>query len=632
MAFNALSKTGIAVGGTWAVMIDGQTVAISEEDVVLYKALGLDVKFVPNTASATGFGSALKLAKVTDVNAEGKNIHYWTVDGKKATVDYVDDVYVASYAAGTTYATIVKDLGVTDKNTKGATWYANGEAKNVFSAVEVTAMLNNNAKIEAPVSIYVDGYTGDYKVLATIEYFATAAVAEKAETTGDYKDLYKVDFTVENGYVETIYAAKDAYVNGGAYLVVPQGDDTTPNGFLSVKAAASETVTITGKGNGYVKAGTTTYTFAIGRSFSLNLGTEYQLWLSSTGTVISANLPKDAPVTAPAEVLVYVTGYYSLSSVVEGIAPEYNEYGELINGDKVSADGKVTKYYVQAVNVDGEEVKYEVSEDTYKANAKLGTLAAVSFDKDGIASFATPTTAIALTLNADAKRVSVDGINYWYNTAEYITVSGTLSKLVVGTGSLKGAVAGSNLWAIYTGKDANMTVSKVFYAPDTTPVAPDTTYSYAILASEGVSVEENLMTLTGVDKNEDGKDDIVSVYTHYVYINGAAEAIMTYEATIEATGFYKYAVDDFGVYELVLLTEGVYEGVVSIVYGEYVTDGAAMEDYDVTNVEVIDLIHEGDDVRSELKVGDEIVYYAVDTNNDKVIDITLVYLVGEVEA
>ena len=462
--------------------------------------------------------------------------------------------------------------------------------------------------------MYADG-VNSYKLLATVEYFATATVAEKAETTGDYKGLYKVDFAIECGvpYTETVYAAEGTYVNGGKYLVVPQGDDATPNGLLSVVAAQSKIVTVTGSGTGYVKAGNETYYFAPQYTGgNLDLTKEYELWLSSEGTVISANVPAGAPVDTT-ETLVYVVDHYSIFT--PAVPGETDKYGNPVPGTGSPAK---TTIYAQGVDIDGNEVSYVVgAEDT----SVEGKLVAVKYDTaNKVNYFVAATTATQLTLVEG--KISVNG--YYYDTASYTSVSGSLDKLVVKAGNLKGAVNAGTAWVVFTTNpyNSNKTVTNVFYAE--TYVKPETVYSYAILAADGSYVERNNM----VQKDQAGEDVDVTVYTHYVYLNGDKVAITTYEPTM-TKGMYKYTKDAYEVYTLVALKaeDGVYDAKITNVYGNYVTDDAAMADYDISGVKLVDL-RVGDAADGKLETGDSVIYYAVDNNYDGVIDITLIYIVG----
>ncbi|MGN0985698.1 MAG: S-layer homology domain-containing protein, partial [Candidatus Enterenecus sp.] len=611
MIFNSLFKS--ASGSTVYVLVfeDGEVEFDNLQDALLYKAAVGGELAVRRPTTGT-LAAKLGVACEDYVNESGLKVHVWTVNDKVVTDEFVDDAYVTTYATGTSYATIAKDLGVVEKNNKvTAKWFANGEQKETFSAAETVDFLKSTAKTEAPVAVYADG-ANSYKLMATIEYLATVtAVSDKADANGKYT----FTFEVENGYSEDVVAAKDTYVKGGTYLVVPQGDDTTPNGFLSCVEAESVTVTVTGKGTGYVKAGTATYYAAPGRTpfAGVTLGTEWVLWLSSEGTVIAVARPAETPVETP-EVLVYVTAFYSIKT--PEVPAEKDKYGNDIPN---TGSPETTTIYAQGVDMDGNEVTYVVGE---KNEALVGTIAAVEYNKTTkVNDLVTAESATKLTLVAN--KISVDG--YYYNTASYISVAGSLDKLVVATGNLKGAVAANPVWVVFTTiKDStNKTVTKVFY-PET-PIEVETEYDTAILAFAGSAVESNIM----VQKDKDGKDVNVTVYTHNVYLNGKPISILTYDEAIE-DGMFKYAVDEYGVYELVALEDGVYNDTVKNVYGSYVTTNE-VTDYDMSNVTLVDL-RKGDDADGKLEIGDSILYYAVDSNRDGVIDIDLIYIVPAAEA
>ena len=571
-------------------------------------------QMVFNALNDTGIlAETYDLNKIPYTNA-GLDGYVWVTtdaDGKTvaATEPVITDTYVETFASGTTYADVMKALGVTAKSTVAGINYYNtvegGFPGKPADFVKSTDMV--------PATYSLDVYkTADGKTLKFMYTMETLAAAKLGKEVTDKEDdnygLFAWNF---NGV--TTYAAEDAYTDGAYYLVVVGGGKLV----AEPVAAAKVTGKIMSKGSDYVRIDGTKYTFK--DEVTVVLGKEYDLYLATDGTVLACAEAGTAPVVTT-ETLVYVVANYKLwNEGTPEIPAEVNEYGEEIKAavPEVKAHWDL---YVQAIDMNGEVVTYLVAEE-----AAVNTLVAVTV-KDGVASFKAPVESAVvvapIAYDKDKAIVKFESgeYSYYINSAEYVEITGTLSKVAVGAGSQKNAAASGNAWAFFTGdptKTTNLTVTKVIYFNGTV-VVPEVEASTDMYAFYTTSTDVEYVE---IDKDENGKiadSEKLYIYTHAVMINGEIVEIKTEAQVIPVAGPATYKVDEYGYYYDFGVFANQASGEVTNLYGT-LASVAGFEDYDIEGITVIDLTEDGN---GTVEVGEEVT---VITNN-KGDTITLIYI------
>lgn len=547
------------------------------------------------------------------------------VTGKavEATEPVVTDVYVESFASGTTYADIMKALGVTEKSTvAGVNYYDTDKGNAVVPAEWVKSKDTVPATYSLDVYSTADGKT--LKFMYTDEELAVAKLGkEVTDKKSDYYGLYTWTFGAA-----TTYAAKDAYTDKGAYLVVLNAKNE-----LVAEPVLAEIVTgkVMSKGANYVRIGDAKYTFEDTTLIpaALSSKVDYDLYLATDGTVLNCTVHGTAPVVET-ETLVYVIGYYSVFVPATPAVPAvYNEYGEVVEKE-VPAVAAHYDRYVQAVTMDGEVVSYLYrTGDAANAGwyADAGLKAVTVNEKTGVATFTAPAKSDVVAITITEKGIKdTDGTNsYYYNAAEYVEIVGTLSKATVGEGTQKAAAKATNAWAVYTGKGTNKTVTTVYYwtapAAGTETVDPD--LSFDMFAIYNVSADSELITVIEKEKEVEK-----TVWSHKAIINGEVVVIKTYAKEQPVVGPASYAVDEYGIYTNIAAIKNQASGKVTNLYGTLATF-AGFEDYDIADVTVIDV--SAKDGNGSVEEGETVtVLYNVDkTTGAKVISV--IYITASVK-
>ena len=554
----------------------------------------------------------------TTVDAEGKTVN--------ATAPVVTDTLVASFPAGTTYANVMKALGVTDKSTvKGQNYYNTAVWGGEFACAD---WVKSTATVPATYTLDVYKSGTSYKFMYTVETLATAAVAKDAETTGANKGLYKWIF----GTAVT-YAAKDAYTDKGVYVVVANGTE-----LLSATAATKVTGKILGMGAGHVYVNNTTYTVLDGVSIPpMSVTAEYDLYLATDGTVLSITVKDSAPgVVDAAETLVYILGIYSVEvPAVDPIPAKYNEYGEEIE-EAVAGKDAYYNVFAQTIDMDGNIVNYLTAE--FKAAVTNWTergLCAVTIDEDGFASFATPTKSNVLTTSKITEKDSVKfvkgGKNYYYSSAEYVVITGYGSKVTMGVGSRKAAAAADHVVVFYDGdptKTNNLTVTKILYWVDFpaggTP-AVDPEVQDGMFAQQSVSKDAVLIEVEG----EDGEITYKTVYSHNFIIDGKETTIWTAENELNVEGPATYKVDEYGVVYDIKAAASIKSELVNVYENLYTFEGTEFEDVDISNATIIDV--SGEDANGVLDLNESVIIVTEKNAEGKDV-ISVIYITGSVKA
>lgn len=592
-------------------------------------------QMVFNALSAGGNDNSIlatvyHLTKVDYTNA-GLDGYKWiytdstTQKTTDATEPVITDTYVESFASGTKLGDVMAALEITkDYDKKGLNY------KNTKPDGETTKVLGQFVDSDVVIvpATNLDVYItagGVYKFMYTTETLAQAKLgAEVKDEKSENYGLYAWTFGTA-----TTYAAKDAYTKDAYYLVVIGDND------LVAEPKVVEIVEgkITSKGADYVRIDGVKYTFNTGVTVPA-LGETKVLYLATDGTVLACTNPNEAPVIST-ETLVYVLGFYTVDVPgVPAIAPVYNEYGEVVKDGTDAVPARKDRY-VQYVTLDGEIETALFAKNTNATEWNRGsngnTLRVIKIDSQtGIATFSVPTSdaigASGITANG-VKFTSGDN-NYYYTDAEFVQITGTLSKATVSEGNLKAALANkSTAWAIYTGKGTNKTVTKIFYwtAPTSAPVADPDTFYDMFLANNSNSTDTGLIETVGAD----GKTGTKTVYFHEVYLSGTKTEIMTYEATINA-GANSYQVDKYGVYVEIKGMTNTESGVVTNLYGTLATigNGKVFEDYDISEVNVIDVSAKGN---GTVDLGDTVTaVYTVDSKTGaKTIDVIYITVSAE---
>ena len=518
----------------------------------------------------------------------------------------------------------MKALGITKKSTLSGVNYFNTIKGN---AVEPTEWIDSTAEIPLATNLDVyktaDGQT--LKFMYTEEELALASVSSSPVASGTNKGLYKWTFGKA-----TTYASKKAYVPGAAYLVVI-GD-----GELVAEPKLAEVVSgkVMSKGSDYVRINNVMYTFKYTSQIPSNLGVERVLYLATDGTVLYCTKPDETPDIATAETLVYVLGFYSIKvPATEGKDPVYNQYGEIVE-EGVEAVPAHYDRYIQYVTMDGEveTALYEDKTTNTSSWADYNKIRAITIDsKTGIASIKVPSeNAVAAgQITESAAKFTISGVNYYYKDAEFVLITGTKSKVTVSNGSLKGAAATTNAWAIYTGEGTNKTVTHVYYwveAADDEPVVDPDVFTDMFVPETSVTPNSGLI----YTQDANGKEQETTVYHHTVYIGKTLTTIDTYSDTITA-GAKSYQVDDYGVYIEIEDLGNVVTGKVTNMYGDLATVDGGIVDYDISEVPVINLSGKGDDV---VDLGETITYvYTPDkaaTPDVNEFEVTLIYILTSV--
>ena len=552
--------------------------------------------------------------------------YYTAKNGTKLAITdpVITDTYVESFASGTTYGDVMKALGITAKSTLAGVNYFNTIKGNV---VEPTEWIDSTVTI-APATnldVYLTADRQTLKFMYTEEELALASVSNTPVASGTNKGLYKWTF----GKAST-YAAKNAYVPGAAYLVVI-GD-----GELVAEPKMAETVIgkVMSKGSDYVRINGVMYFFKNTSQIPANLGVERVLYLATDGTVLNCTKPDETPEIETAETLVYVLGFYSVKvPATAGKDPVYNQYGEIVEEGSDPVPAHYDRY-VQYVTMDGaiETALYEDKTTDTSSWDAYNRIRAITIDnKTGIVSLKVPSegAVAAGSITESAAKFTISGVNYYYNDAEFVLITGTKSKATVSRGSLKGAAATTNAWALYTGEGTNKTVTHVYYwveATDDEPVEDPDIFTNMFVPEDSVTDESGLI----YTKDKNGKTQETTVYHHYVYIAGKEKKIDTYSDTITA-GAKSYQRDEYGVYIEIEDLGNVVTGKVTNMYGDLATVDGGIVDYDISEVPVINLSGKGDDI---VDLGETITYvYTPDKASTPNVDefaVTLIYILTSV--
>ena len=546
------------------------------------------------------------------------------------TEPVITDVYVDSFSSGTTYADVMKALGVTEKSTlKGINYMNSIKGAEVVPAEWVDSEATISLATNLDVYKTADGKT--LKFMYTEETLVVPTVAANPVGSGVNKGLYKWDF----GGAPT-YAAKDAYDTQGAYLVVIANDNGTKSLVGKPKLAETETGVVVGKGADYVTIKGVKYFFKNTKLLnSIKLGDERVLYLATDGTVLDCTtVTSGGPTIKPAETVIYVLGFYSVKvEAVPGSPAQYNEYGEKIK-DAVPGVPEHYDRYVQYVTLSG-EVETALYDDatTEREWAAVNKMKAITFDNDGIAILTDPTEGVisAAGITSNAAKFTVGGVNYYYTNADVVQITDSLSKATVSAGTLKGAVAASaTAWAVYTGEGTNKTITTIFYwvksdSADIPTVDPDV-YTDMLLLKDSTSSDTGLITT----KDKNGNDQYTPVHYHQVYLAGVPMTIKTYGNKITA-GAKSYQVDEYGVFVEINDLSNTVTGEITNVYGALISVDGGVEDYNITNVPVKDLSANGNKV---LDLGDTVLYiYTPDKASTPDVNefaITMIYIITSV--
>lgn len=555
--------------------------------------------------------------------------YYTAKNGTKLeiTEPVITDTYVESFASGTTYGDVMKALGITKKSTLAGVNFFNTIEGN---AVDPTEWIDSTEEIPLATNLDVyltaDGQT--LKFMYTEEELALASVANTPVASGTNKGLYKWTF----GKAST-YAPKNAYVPGAAYLVVI-GD-----GELVAEPKMAEVVSgkVMSKGSDYVRINGVMYTFKYTSQIPANLGVERVLYLATDGTVLNCTKPDETPSIETAETLVYVLGYYSVRvPATAGKDPVYNQYGEIVEEGVEPVPAHYDRY-VQYVTMDGaiETALFEDKTTNTSSWTESNKIRAITIDsKTGIVTLKVPSegAVAAGQITESGAKFTISGVNYYYKDAEFVLITGTKSKATVSSGSLKGAAATSNAWAIYTGEGTNKTITHVYYwveATDDEPIEDPDIFTNMFVPEDSVTNDSSLI----YTKDQNGKDQETTVYNHTVYIGKTLTPISTYSNTITA-GAKSYQTDKYGVYVEIKDLGNAVTGEVTNVYNEsgyLVTVDGGIEDYDISEVPVINLSGKGDDI---VDLGETITYvYTPDKASTPDVDefaVTLIYILTSV--
>jgi len=629
LAFEGLQHGETTVLG-YAVVEDATSMVLGYYDsyaeaLVAAKTLGAGYTASTEVSKTTTGTLAEKflLAPASFVDHDGVQYNVWTVDGEAITEPTLANTLVATYAEGTKYSAIVKELGLSAVSKAVFSEKTNGAATTTLSTIAgssnakdlyINALSDTYKNVAIPANTTLDVYktaTGNFVFIYTVETTATVSQAAKAEgETSAYAGLYAYTFTCATTDEFVVYAADGTYDDEALYLVaLNNGATKATTPALYIKGAEVVTGKVTAMDNAktYAVVNGTKYVGLTGVLAGISVGKDVAFCLNSNGYVVAAKVVTEEV----AETVVFVIDHYV--TVTEEVL---NNYGLV----------KITyNVYAQCVDVNGEEVAYLVATDNAELNPAAttytnneGVMKAVSYDAaNKVYTFSAPTTAAVITVDDQKVAYTNDGVNYYYNNAEFIAISADdedLSKLKVGAGSAAAAEV-NTAWAVFTTNPldpTNKTVVKVFYLADNeAEVAYDGEIIYLVSTDCEVTMGTNVLGAT------------VPVYTYTVYVDGAETKITT-EAEY-GVNWYIYSVNAAGHYVLVPVTDEVSIAApeaITNVYGKYVTS-TTLNNYDVTNVTVVDLRLGGD---GKLEKGDTITFTYSTVAGKLVVD--LIYIVG----
>ncbi|MGN1001841.1 MAG: S-layer homology domain-containing protein [Oscillospiraceae bacterium] len=631
-------------------------------DMVYYESTGSDVTIgdIEISANKTRKSAGVTIAELLGlecednyVPADGMTYHYWTINGKVATDLYLDDTYVASFPAGTTYAAMAKAVGITKNNTKTAGWYANGDLKSSLTAADVIACLTDTTEIEAPVDVYKDA-AGDYKIMATYTYLAE--VTDVTKLTGLDAGLDEVEFTVYDdtptGYTvtfdETAEIATGTYAEGDLFLVVPVGDTSAADDFLAISTPETIQGKVTGTGTGYIRVDGVKYATdpcikQLDDALDYNTST-FTFYLNAYDEIIGYSKNSTTPPAASFDGVLYLTGaqyqmvgadsslYGDVAYSASAKASVYfageaaSKVIDLAVYTKYNADGTVDKTYI------GDDVSaWEMTVDTgVVTNAGISTgFYCYNETEDGyVLTAVTNPGACVVTLKANKADVITDK---YADSKTVVTVYNYDSTAKAVTKTEYTGIAGYPATAtgkVYNTAEATVDAIVVSYVKNSSGVDTALVKSidiYTTEATPAATTPVNYARFVGEGEQYDTGKYFQGFYVGGEYVE--YKKASSFSDTLNAGKLYDVTLNDKG--EISAVSEiSVTSGAVSYVGSTYVIIDGGAPIYLTNDVAVYNVStgHAGE--ADTIAVGDT-VEYAVVASGDDAGKIAVIYITVE---
>ena len=498
---------GITVNG---VEIPGTTATISPATNLL-KGLGITAVATPE---ADKFG---RPASAAWENAKHEVVYtasaaaIATVDGATLTSDFISKAaYLKNVSALTVYTNGVKEENVASANF-GTKLNKAGAQVEFYGAKNSDGEMIANTAVVTEYKFYtitaINAKNGNITLAdgaASPKTINAPAAGEKA--SADYTALK--DFAVKDALAVCLKSGAAA----GTEIMDVVKAGTVEGKVTAAKIVSDEAVDVTMNGTKYVVADTYAGT-------ALALKSEGTLYLSPYGKVIGF-AGKQGEST---DVYAFVVDAYA---VAEG-----------------TAYGTAVKYYVQAVDMNGQEISYAVTKATHDGissikNKLMKVTAVTTGENAGTYTFDNAVTPSTAEIKATDKRI---GTTYFTSDVIFVYVSGSKDALKITVKSGVQAVAASttglspaSINKYYVAKpvapgSSNYTTSVVFIAAAyETPVV--TTSNVAFVKEAAASSVSALCT------DKDGKE--VTGWAKTVYIDGEKTEIYVADKAKLDDGFY----------------------------------------------------------------------------------------------
>ena len=536
MIYNAL------FAGTVTAYEDDGTAKTFDKATTLYAETfeGKTVYGFVQTNQATG-AEKTGLKVISDVNADvltfSNDPVSYAIETGLDMIGHVLKVYCADadtiyYAEDVSEVKTVKDVAAADYDTK--------IGKSMGKGYEI----NNYAPVMNSSSWALTG-TGDYIV------FNGKVIAKLGTVAYTLDKVTKVEgtkVTLNNGgtakTLEEKYKAYDGIAANDIVAYYVAGEMTYLSKAQKVTGTldAIDGTKITVNGKAYTQLSDNNKS-GIVNAASYNFKDTYEIYVSPDGvSYFVAYVPEGEEPPTPDEVDVFVVAVYKLSTTEATDA--YGQPGET-----------TYEYYVQALDMDGNELKRKISKTTYtttfeaqetdtKKEVKklMSIMADTTEGNTDCYLFGTATNAETSTAGLDAAAIKIGTNHYFASTVKFIYVNGVLSALKpeVKTG-VQGVNNSTTIAYIATPVDStkpegNRTVSVVFVlnSVDNAKVEAGSgstvTYSEVVFAweSDDVTAQAPYTDADGVKQ---------AGYVHTVFIDGVQTEILT-STGAALKGFY----------------------------------------------------------------------------------------------
>ena len=422
------------------------------------------------------------------------------------------------------------------------------------------------------------------------------------DVINEYEGIAKNDIVVVTKVGEIYNLAKAETVTGKATKI--NGTKLTIDG---VEYAAAGTIAEA------TKTALAELAAPVAVKTSFDFTTEYTLYLDGKGGYIAA-----ATVGTEADdTIFYVVAAYPITT-----AAGQNEYGQSV--------GEKTTYWVQAINLAGEEVIYQVTkaEATSFNAAALNKLYTVATEKSKdagngnleavYADFTLATGTENATASIADTAIKFAGTNFYFtDDVKFIYVNSYLKdlKVTVKEGVQELTNATITFKPVQVGTTSNYTVSYVFVQG---------TYS----AGSGSIGEDILFLKPSVTSTvkvpyTDDKGVVKTGYEYTAYIDGEKTTITVADndGTPAATGFVAYTVKD-GVYTITGAASASNlkaPKTISNLYKEMMSTTDGIVDVTYANAEVINLVSGVTiDTIADLKIGDTVALVLTEKGDEVV--------------